>query len=100
LGLNEKELFIDTIYYGKKCGHNGIVVPNEQKVIDIWVNNVDTINLYKWLQSTNAEKQIYAVQRFKSLLIKGHSIDDKIKPFSFKMFSKCILLIFFSLKIK
>ncbi len=68
--LNEKELFIDTIYYGKKCGHNGLPT-NEQEKIDTWVKNNDTLNLYQWLQSTNTEKQIYAVQGFNSLLLKG-----------------------------
>lgn len=86
--LNEKELFIDTIYYGKKCGIKGVVIPNEQKVIDLWVNNRDTINLCKWLQSTNTEKQVYAVQGFNALLVNGITICAATKQLIKKIIHK------------
>ena len=76
--LNEKELFIDTIYYGNKCGHNGFST-NEKEKTDAWVNTYDTLSLYQWLQSTNTEKQIYAVYGFNSLLLKGFKINAELK---------------------
>ena len=44
--FNEKELFVDTIYYGQNCGHSGHFLPNEQKQINNWVNDLDTVNLH------------------------------------------------------
>ncbi len=78
--LDESELFIDTIYLGNKCGHYGEEeTPVQQKQIFEWVTRTDTVNLYKWLQSANTEKQVYAVKGFHYLTLKGVKISEEAK---------------------
>lgn len=63
--LNEKESFIDSIAYGSICGHYPPgQVPKEKKLVDQWAAAKDRSSLLKWLQSTNTEKQLYAVWGF------------------------------------
>jgi len=85
--LNENELFIDTVYYGQNCGIGGRP-PKEQEKINDWVNNVDMVNLHKWLQSTNTEKQIYAVQGFHILSSKGVIIPEASKKYIHNILKK------------
>ncbi|THU39297.1 hypothetical protein FAM09_12350 [Niastella caeni] len=78
--LNEKELFVDSIFYGIKCGrYKQERITVQQAQIRDWVKNRDTTNLFTWLQSTNTEKQVYAVQGFHSLTLMGVKISDKAK---------------------
>lgn len=58
--LNVKELFIDDLVYGHACGIIG-EDPKEKLIIDNLVENKNKVELFKWLQSTNFEKQLYAV---------------------------------------
>lgn len=76
--LNEKELFNDTIWYGGKCYWEGKLT-KQQEQIKNWVIKRDTVNLFTWLQSTNTEKQIFAVQGFHSLQFMGVKINDDAK---------------------
>lgn len=59
--LNEKELFNQDITYGYACGRGGID-PKEKTQIDVFFEHNDKDSLIKWLQSTNTEKQIYAIE--------------------------------------
>jgi hypothetical protein len=76
--LNEKELFIDTIYYGRECSvsRNN---PPAQDTIYKWVANVNMDGLKSWLQSTNTEKQVYALQGLNSLAAKGRAIPVELR---------------------
>jgi hypothetical protein len=51
----------------------------QQAQIKEWVIKRDTANLFKWLQSTNTEKQLFAVQGFHSLHFMGVKISDETK---------------------
>lgn len=78
--LNENELFVDTIYYGSMCGHSRQEqLTPQQAQIKEWVVKRDTANLFKWLQSTNTERQVYAVQGFHSLHFMRVKISDEAK---------------------
>lgn len=76
--LNEKELFKDDIWYGAKCRMDDKLT-DQQEQIKNWVIKKDTVNLFTWLQSTNTEKQIFAVQGFHSLQFMGVKINDDAK---------------------
>ena len=58
--LNETELFIDDLVYGQACGIIG-EDPKEKMIIDNLVATKNKEELFRWLKSTNFEKQIYAV---------------------------------------
>lgn len=58
--LNEDELFITDFVYGDHCGIAG-VSPQGRKQVEIFVAKKNKNELLKWLQSTNTEKQVYAV---------------------------------------
>ncbi len=63
ISLNEKELFIDSIVYGLECGF--VRQDSKEKLeIDKYIKDNDKISLLKWLQSTNTEKQVYAIYGF------------------------------------
>ncbi len=92
--LNKDELFVTTIIYGKQCG--GVTdiedsvdstenarrieeaakldVPFESYQIDDYVKNNDTKHLLMWLKSTTTEKQIYGVEGFYKLKLKGFKL--------------------------
>ena len=74
--LNEKELFNENIVYGQLCGYGG--TPPEKKVeIDLIVQKRDRTSLMKWLQSTNTEAQIYAINGYFQLKELGLKITDE-----------------------
>lgn len=78
--LNEQDLFLDDIAYGQSCGFVG-THPKELLQIGEFVKNRDRNSLLKWLQSTNTEKQLYAVYGFsllKKLKIKPNAQERKI----------------------
>jgi hypothetical protein len=75
--LNQAELFIDTIYWGAKCGHMGQYIPVQHTQIAAWVSKKDTASLTNWLRATNTETQIYALQGFKALLKKGFHLNKE-----------------------
>ena len=77
--LNLNDLFIDTIAVGNKCGIYPGCLTNQQEQILSWVKTSDTLSLYKWLQSPNVEKQIYAVKGFYYLSLKGIKISENIR---------------------
>lgn len=59
--LNENELFIIHYVYGENCGIAG-VNSSERIQLNNFVFKKDKNSILKWLKSTNAEKQIYAVE--------------------------------------
>ncbi|UOX32675.1 hypothetical protein LXD69_11535 [Flavobacterium sediminilitoris] len=59
--LNESELFMADIVYGGSCGA-GAMYSSERMQLNSFVDKKDKISILKWLKSTNAEKQIYAVE--------------------------------------
>ncbi len=86
--LDKTSLFLTTIYFGcgisrseidsstyrrdklalvKTLGGNSNSSPPENKQIDKFVMDQDKASLFQWLQSTNTEKQIYAVYGFYKL---------------------------------
>jgi len=77
--LNEKELFIDSIYYGKECSGASKSNPPAQDTIYKWVANLNMDGLKSWLQSTNTEKQVYALQGLNSLAAKGKPIPAELR---------------------
>lgn len=68
--LNERELFNQDITYGEACGRGGID-PAEKTKMDEFIEANDKESLIKWLQSTNTEKQIYALRGLYYLNKKG-----------------------------
>ncbi|MES2516282.1 MAG: hypothetical protein V4580_19160 [Bacteroidota bacterium] len=58
--VNDRELFVDDFVYGLNCGNTG-ENPTGRKLINELVKYKDKKELLKWLQSTNTEKQVYAV---------------------------------------
>ena len=64
--LNEKELFNEDIVYGESCGLVG-TPPKKKTEIDYIVKNRNRTDLLKWLQSTNTETQIYAIDGYYQL---------------------------------
>lgn len=59
--LNMNELFVEGFTYGRQCGIGG-VNPKPRQQMEEFVTNNNKDSLIKWLQSTNTEKQIYAVE--------------------------------------
>lgn len=68
--LDKKELFIDSISYGNKCGCAGIR-PFGRVQMERWVSVSDTTHLTQWLLSANTEKQLYALDGLDRLKKKG-----------------------------
>ncbi len=68
--LNKKELFVDSIVYGTNCS-NAATDPPEKVSADLYVKTKNRQKLSEWIQSTNTEKQIYAVDGFYRLKQKG-----------------------------
>lgn len=58
--LNETELFTDDLVYGQACGIIG-EDPKEKLIVDDLVATKNKDELFKWIKSTNFEKQIYGV---------------------------------------
>ena len=73
--LNESELFNDRIVYGDNCGLAPIDPPERIK-IDRFVHKQSRDSLLKWLQSTNTEKQMYAVDGLLQLKQKGIALNS------------------------
>ncbi len=73
--LKRKGLFIDSIVYGSRCGYVGID-PIEKMHLDHFVKRKDKTSLLKWLQSTNVETQLYAVEGFYKLKKAGYQIKE------------------------
>jgi len=71
--LNEDEMFEKRIVYGYACSITG-EDPKERKYINSLVKRRNVAELRKWLQSTNTEKQMYAVDAFCHLKQKGYKI--------------------------
>jgi len=59
--LNMNELFVEDFTYGRQCGIGG-VNPKPRQQMEEFVTNNNKDSLIRWLQSTNTEKQIYAVE--------------------------------------
>jgi len=73
--FKRQELFTDSIAYGSRCGYAGIY-PLEKMYLDHFVEVKDKTSLLKWLQSTNVETQLYAVEGFYELKKGGYKIKD------------------------
>lgn len=74
--LNEGELFDEKIFYGSLCGDGGSKL-EERIQTDIWVRKKDRLSLMKWLQSTNFEKQVYAVDGLYQLKKSGVKLTEQ-----------------------
>ena len=74
--LNETELFIDNLVYGQACGLVG-TDPDEKIIIDSLVAAKNKEELFKWIKSTNFEKQIYAVDGLFQLKVAGTTFTYK-----------------------
>jgi len=73
--FNESELFNDCIVYGDNCGLAPIDPPERIK-IDRFVQKQSRDSLLKWIQSTNTEKQMYAVDGLLQLEQKGIALNS------------------------
>lgn len=85
--LNESELFANYIVYGDNCGIAPIDPP-ERIIIDNFVKTAAKDSLLKWLQSTNTEKQMYAVDGLLQLKNKGISLSEFELTLIHKVLSK------------
>ncbi len=65
--LNEKELFLTNITFGNGCGA-ATMYSKERMQLNDFVAKKDKDSIIKWLQSTNSEKQIFAVEGFLKLM--------------------------------
>lgn len=68
--LNEKELFLTNITFGNGCGA-ATMYSKERMQLNEFVAKKDTVSILKWLQSTNTEKQIFAIEGFLKLMKSG-----------------------------
>jgi hypothetical protein len=73
--FKRQELFTDSIVYGSRCSDGGID-PLEKMYLDNFVATKDKSSLLKWLQSTNVETQLYAIEGFYELKKSGYNIKD------------------------
>jgi len=85
--LNESELFADCIVYGDNCGMAPIDPPERIK-IDSFVNTHSSDSLLDWLQSTNTEMQMYAVDGLLQLKQKGIALNYLERKLIRKILSK------------
>lgn len=74
IDLNLNELFVTDIIYGEGCGI-GFQPPHERQIMSLLVTYRNINEIRRWLQSSNVEKQIYALSGFYELNKKGY------KPF-------------------
>lgn len=74
IDLNLNELFLTDIVYGEGCGI-GFEPPQERLIMSLLVTYKNINEMRRWLQSSNVEKQIYALYGFYELNKKGY------KPF-------------------
>jgi hypothetical protein len=77
--LNENDLFIDTIAVGTNCGRYPGSTIKQHEQMQKWVQANDTSSLFTWLQSANAEKQVFAVKGLYYLSLSGTMISDEKK---------------------
>jgi hypothetical protein len=83
--IDESELFVEDFVYGQHCGYAGIN-PEGQQQIDEFVKNKNKDILLKWLQSTNTEKQIYAIDGLHQLKNLGVKLEgQELKMIQFVM---------------
>ncbi|MBE9577041.1 hypothetical protein [Flavobacterium proteolyticum] len=68
--LNEKELFLTNITFGNGCGA-AAMYSKERMQLNEFVDKKDKKSILKWLQSTNTEKQMFAVEGFLKLMKSG-----------------------------
>ena len=73
--FKREELFTDSVVYGSRCSEAG-TDPLEKMYLDYFVKIKDKTSLLKWLQSTNVETQLYAVEGFYKLKKGGYKIKD------------------------
>jgi len=73
--FKKQNLFTDSIVYGARCGFGGID-PLEKVYLDHFIKVKDKASLLKWLQSTNVETQLYAVEGFYKLKKGGNKVND------------------------
>ncbi|QIK61422.1 hypothetical protein G7050_16860 [Dysgonomonas sp. HDW5A] len=78
IDLNLNELFVTDIVYGEGCGI-GFQPPNERQIMNLLDTYKNINEIRRWLQSSNVEKQIYALYGFYELNKKGYKpfIDDQ-----------------------
>lgn len=75
--LDEDELFVINNRYATGCGYDGDK-PRKRIALEFLVRNKDTIQLYKWLTSTNTETQLYAVEGIYRLSKSGYFFSKDI----------------------
>ncbi len=81
--LNEEELFTNEYTYGSRCGWVGMETKGSEQ-ISTMVSLNDRSGLLQWLQSPNAEKQVYAVDGFYQLTLKGIKLtEDELRMIAF-----------------
>ncbi len=76
LQLNEKELFMENIFYGTFCGHRASSELPERSIIESYVLTKDKESILKLAKSPNTEKQIFAVDGLMQLKEKGVTLSD------------------------
>lgn len=74
--LNEKELFLTNITFGNGCGA-AAMYSKERMQLNELVAKKDKESILKWLQSTNTEKQMFAVEGFLKLMKSENKFSQK-----------------------
>lgn len=76
LQLNEKELFMENIFYGTFCGQRISSELPERSMIESYVIMKDKEGILKLAKSSNTEKQIFAIDGLMQLKEKGTILTD------------------------
>lgn len=74
--IYEEDLFVVNFVYGSSCGLAGSE-PKGHRQIAEWVETKNKIEILKWLQSANTEKQVYAVDGLYKLEKQGIPLTEK-----------------------
>lgn len=76
LPLNDKEIFMENIFYGTFCGRRVSSDLPERSIIESYVLMKDKESILKLAKSPNTEKQILAVDGLMQLKEKGVTLTD------------------------
>jgi len=76
--LNERELFVTDVVYGRHCGEVG-VNPDGREMVDSLVARKDKETLVKYLQFTNTEVQLYGYDGLTQLKDQGVQLTEREK---------------------
>lgn len=76
--LNGQDLFVTYIVYGGNCGIAATDSEYMEKMKQL-LQDENVTEIRQWLKSPNAEKQLYAIRGYRTLVNQGYKITDEEK---------------------